>query len=421
MERIRVGIFGCNRGLALMKNIMANDGEIVAICDKEKKWRDEAIKALGGNEPEGVYESFDEFIEHSGLQAVVLANYFHEHAPYAIRCLEKNIHVMTECISNATMAEGVELVRAAEKSKAIFMLAENYPYMQFNQEMRSVYRGGSLGKVLFAEGEYNHPGLRNNPDSAVTLFPTADHWRNFIPATYYITHSLAPLMFITGSVPKRVTAFPVYDAPQDDPEMYYSKWTGDNSAVVSILNNDNSVFRVTGCAHFGAHDNSYRICGTKGQIENVRGGGGKVMLRYNSWEIPEGREEVNYYMPEWPEDKRALIEKAGHGGGDYFTAHEFLRCIREGVKHEFDEYFATSMASVGILSWRSLLEGGKPYDIPDFRKEEDRVKYENDRESPFYYPDGRKPTVQCCSNPDYRPPEQAYEHYLSLIGDKSPK
>jgi len=27
MERIKVGIFGCNRGLTLMKNIMANDGE----------------------------------------------------------------------------------------------------------------------------------------------------------------------------------------------------------------------------------------------------------------------------------------------------------------------------------------------------------------------------------------------------------
>jgi len=163
------------------------------------------------------------------------------------------------------------------------------------------------------------------------------------------------------------------------------------------------------------------VCGTEGQIENIRGGGGKVMLRYNSWQIPEGMEEVNYYMPEWPEDKKELIEKAGHGGGDFFTAYEFLRCIREGEKHEFDVYFATTMASVAILSHRSIMAGGQPYDIPDFRKEEDRVKYENDRETPFYYPDGRKPTIPSCSVPDYRPPEKGHQHYLELINDTDPE
>jgi len=51
------------------------------------------------------------------------------------------------------MGDAVALVRAAEKSDAIYMLAENYPYMKFNQEMRRVYQNGDLGKVLFAEGE----------------------------------------------------------------------------------------------------------------------------------------------------------------------------------------------------------------------------------------------------------------------------
>ena len=418
MKAIKVGIFGCNRGSSLMRNIMINGGEIVAICDQAERWRNHALSILGDTAKDvGVYEDFDSFIEHPGLDAVVLANYFNEHAPYAIRCLEKGIHVMTECTSNGTMAEGVALVRAAEKSNAIFMLAENYPYMQFNQEMRRVYRGGTLGKVLFGEGEYNHPGANNDPNYKTVLCPYSKHWRNHLPASYYITHSLAPLMFITGVFPKRVTAFPSYYEPADDPKQFQSKWTADNTAIVSILNDDGSVFRVTGCAAFGAHGNAYRICGTNGQIENIRGGGGKVMLRYNEWQIPEGKEAVNYYMPEWPEDKKALIEKAGHGGGDFFTAYEFLKCIREGKPHEFDVYFATSMASVAILAHRSIMNNGQPYDIPDFRKEEDRVKYENDYESPFYGPDGSEPTIPCCSNPDYKPPVGGHRHYLELVGE----
>ena len=63
------------------------------------------------------------------------------------------------------------------------------------------------------------------------------------------------------------------------------------------------------------------------------------------------------------------------------------------------------MSSVAILGHRSMLEGGAPYDIPDFRKEEERVKYENDRATPFYGTDGSAPSIPCCSKNDYAPTE----------------
>ena len=152
-----------------------------------------------------------------------------------------------------------------------------------------------------------------------------------------------------------------------------------------------------GCAGYGAHHNSYRICCDKGQVENVRGTGGKIMLRYNAWNVPEGQEANNFYMPDWNDPQENLIEKAGHGGGDFLVIREFFTCIRENKKPEFDEYFATNMASVAILAHKSILNGGIPYDVPDFRREADREKYENDRETPFYGIDGSAPTVPCAS------------------------
>ena len=134
MEKIRMGIFGLGRGSSFYDNILSNDGEIVAVCDMSEEKLDEAKNILGSGV--ALYKSFDDFIEHKGMQAVFLCNYFHEHTPYAIKALEKNIHVLSECTSNATMAQGVELVRAAEKSKAFYMLSENYPYMSFNMEIR---------------------------------------------------------------------------------------------------------------------------------------------------------------------------------------------------------------------------------------------------------------------------------------------
>ncbi len=414
MKQVRIGIFGLGRGGYYIDNILANNGNVVAICDSDVKKLGEASKKLGGTAAE--YTDFDKFIKHP-MEAVFLCNYFHEHADYAIRCLEKNINVLCECTSNSTMAEGVALVRAAEKSRAFFMLAENYPFMLFNQEMKRVYDGGTLGKALYAEGEYNHPTDFYDDSINRSLRPTEKHWRNHLPRTYYITHSLAPIMYATGAEPVRVSAMAIFDPPPADAPS--ASYVGDRAAIVTCRNNDGSVFKVTGHASFGGHENSYRLCCEKGTIENLRGTDGKIMLRYNSWEKPENAEADSFYKPELCDSDKELIEKSGHGGGDFYVMRHFVAACKGEEKAPFDAYFATKMASVAILAHRSILNGGIPYDVPDFRCEEDRKKYENDFATPFYYTDGREPTIPCCSHPDYKPSELQLEKYTE--GLKSPE
>ncbi len=396
MEKIRIGIFGLRRGSGFFDEIKTNGGEIVAVCESDESQINEVRQSIGDA---AVYTDFDEFINHP-MDAVLLANFFPEHAHFAVRALEKNIHVLSECISNGTMAQGVRLCEAAEKSSAQYMLAENYPYMLFNREMKKVCEGGTLGKIFYAEGEYNHPMDWYDTPAVLSIRPYEKHWRNFLPRSYYITHSLAPIMSATGALPKRVTAMPVYaPLPEDCPS---SSHVADVAAIITTLNDDGSVFKVTGCSAFGAHSNSYRICGERGQIENVRGTD-KVMLRYNDWHVPEGREAQSFYTPEISEEEKKLIGDAGHGGGDFFVIREFFNSIRENKPHQFDVYFATAMASVAILAHRSIMGGSVPFDVPDFRKKEDRDRYRNDNLSPFWLSDGTAPTYPCCSNPDYLP------------------
>ena len=115
MKKIRVGIFGCERGSCYYEEVLVNGGEIVAVCDFDEEKMLRSVDRL--EKKPACYTDFEDFFKHD-MDAVYLANYFHEHAPYAIRFLEKGVHVLSECISNGTMAEGVALVRAAEKSKA---------------------------------------------------------------------------------------------------------------------------------------------------------------------------------------------------------------------------------------------------------------------------------------------------------------
>ncbi len=427
-KKIKIGIFGAQRGSYFNPAILHEGGEIVAVCERlpqRIEWMKHQLKEAGANTDIAFYPDFDEFLNHE-MDAVLLANNFSEHAPFAIKCLEKGIHVLCECQSNVTMADGVALVRAAEKSKAHFMLLENFPFMLFNLEMKKIVEEGSLGKILYAEGEYNHGSNKpnDNPDDTThirmmaTMAPYEKHWRRFLPRTYYLTHSLAPLMYITGAWPKRVTAMPVF-APTKGHSM-----VGDRATVMTTLNDNDSVFRFFGNSNFGFTEDSYRFCGEYGQVENVRGTEGKVMLSYSKGYQPEGMDPVSFYLPEWKEEDKEMAKKMGHFGGDYFIIKKFFNVIRGEEENVMDAYFSTTLASTAILAHRSQLEYGTPYDIPDFRKEEDRVKWENDRLTPFYGTDGSEPTLPCCSRPDYRPSEEAVKKYRDALewyySDKNP-
>ena len=411
MKKIKIGIFGMGRGMNHAESFLwINDCEVVAFCEQREEIIEQALEKFGKKVP--VYSNFDEFLN-SGVDAVVIANYFPEHAPYIIKCFEKNIHVFSECVSNATMAEGVQLVRALEKSKSIFFLAENYPQMLHNLEMKKVIESGVLGKIVYAECEYNHPGPGLTAKSKRSLNYFEKHWRNFLPRTYYLTHSLGPLLRNTGALPQKVCCFCAKNEIVGDPAT--ASHVGDIAAVMITQNNDGSVFRFFGHSSFGMEENSSRFCGTKGQIENMKRRN-EIRMLINPWHAPEGQDYWKFYEPQIDDPQKDLIEKSGHNGSDFITARMFIECIKENKQPEypFDIYGSTTMSSVGILAHRSMLEGGMPKDIPDFRKEEDRVKYENDRLTPFYGKDGSAPTLPCSSDVNYKPSEESLRKYREI-------
>ena len=106
MGKVKIGVFGAYRGKTMIGQVLNRpDGqaELVAICDKYRPALDEAGKmAKDKGLDVALYEDFDEFIQHD-MDAVVLANYANQHAPYAIRVMKSGRHVMSECLTCATL------------------------------------------------------------------------------------------------------------------------------------------------------------------------------------------------------------------------------------------------------------------------------------------------------------------------------
>lgn len=346
---------------------------LVAVCDN---W-ESRLREVGQKHGVATYTDFDEFLEHD-MDAVVLANYFHQHAPFAIKALRAGKHVMSETAACTTLAEGVALCRAVEETGLTYMFGENYPFTVFNQEMERLYKAGEIGRVLYAEGEYNHP---MSPDVISTLSPGFNHWRNWLPSTYYCTHALAPLMTITGAMPVSVNGLSIA-APELNAETAH---IGDPGSVILCRMNNGAVFRLFGLFVPG-HSCWYRLHGTRGAMEMTRGPGyfgpGQVRVWHEEWNRPAGQPLERTLLPEWNEHAEDA-QAAGHGGGDFWTNLRFGEAIRSGVPPFLDVYRGVAMSCVGILAWRSAQSDGAPQVLPDFRSEASRAAFEDDHWSPW--------------------------------------
>ena len=152
MKKIKIGVMGAYRGTSMINYCkIADNAEIVAICDK---WEEglEKQKEVNKGLDIAYYNNFEDFIKHD-MDAVVLANYANEHAPFAIRAMKEGKHVFSEVLPVQTMKEAVELIETVEETGMIYGYAENYCYMPAPYEMKKLYEQGKIGEFEYGEGE----------------------------------------------------------------------------------------------------------------------------------------------------------------------------------------------------------------------------------------------------------------------------
>ena len=373
MKKVRIGVLGAYRGTSMINYCKrADHAEVVAICDKNPEALD-AQRADAEGLDIAFYEKFDDFIEHD-MDAVVLANYANEHAPFAIRCLKKGLHVFSEVLPVQNMKEAVELVEAVEESGLVYAYGENYCYMPAPYEMMKLYRQGVIGEFEYGEGEYIH-----NCESiwhSIT-YGEEDHWRNNMYATFYCTHSLGPIIHMTGLRPVSVVGF---EGGMNQRNLRAGCKGGQFGIEMVTLENGGIVKSI----HGGLYKNSiwYSVYGSKGRLECGRedamdGHIGKLYINKDEYDGGYETGSLNALFPQHaPEGE---VEGFGHGGSDFFSMYYFIKKILGDEDADtIDVYEALDMFLPGLFAYRSVMAGGIPLELPNLRDKAERDKWRND-------------------------------------------
>ena len=376
--KLKIRVFGAHRGKAMIKTLLSYPAaELVAVCDMHVPSLESVRKmAEDAGMEVALYENFDDFFQHE-MDAVVLANYGTEHVPYAVRCLDAGMHVMSECMPCETMAQAVELIEAVERSGKVYAYAENCCYMTHAFEMWQKYKEGTLGEVTYAEGEYIHDCTNVWPD---ITYGDPNHWRNRLYPTFYCSHSLGPIITATGRRPVQVVGYEVPRRERSFNEMGMVFGTGvemvtlDNGAVVKSIHG--------GLARENAGKWNYQIYCQNGMMESARFNEQKNFHMYK-----EGAEACKGTWEKYDpviEIARPYALKGTnmkvHGGADFYATYFFIEKILGNPDGQWsiDVYQAVDMGICGLLAWRSAVNGNIPIRVPNLRNPEERDAYRND-------------------------------------------
>lgn len=363
---IKVGIVGAaGRGKSFFSAFKNNPHtEIVALCDINEEGIKETAAEIG---VEQVYTDYEAMLDKAGLDAVMIGTPMHFHVPQSIIALEKNIHVLSEVPAGVSIDECKDLVKAWDKSKATFMMAENYCYIRSNVLVGEIVKAGLFGDIYFGEGEYVHElkGLNE-------ITKWRRKWQTGINGNTYPTHSLGPVYQWFGN--QRVVSLCCFgtghhyqDPRGDNYEQEDSIFTACRMEGGGLVN-----LRLDMLSNRPAHCAYYTLQGTKGCYEAPRGFGDKHkinLLDRHEWETWNDLEELaEEFLPEkWLNPSKEALE-SGHWGGDYMEVMDFVEAIVNGTEPPIGMHESMDMTLPGLVSQQSIEKGCVWMDVPDSRE-----------------------------------------------------
>jgi predicted dehydrogenase len=354
-----VVVAGGSRGGGYIAAIRAAAGRAVlhGVYDPNSEY---ATAFAAEHGAERVFTEFEQAIEDTDI--VILASPQQHHAPQAEYALERGVHVLSEVPAAVSMAQADQLLAAARRSRATYMLAENYGYTRSNLIVREMAHRGLLGDLYAGDAEYLHEmkSYHHTPSGGTTW---RYHWQVGRNGITYPTHSLGPLL---DWMQDRIVAVSCLGTGRwTDPEHEI-----EDSVTLLARTRKGALIRtrldlLSNRPHLMDY---FAVQGTEGAYESGRGFGDVPRVHVIGRSPAEEWEPIEAYAESFlPERYRTPPTTAGHWGSDAWPFLEFLDAVETGSEPAIDVFTALDMSLPGIVSEASIAQNGAWLHVPDPR------------------------------------------------------
>jgi predicted dehydrogenase len=295
-----------------------------------------------------VFTSYEQALESTEVDAVLLSTPHHLHKGQAIAAAEAGKHVLVEKPVATTLADADAMMAACRKAGVQLAVNYSFRYLAKIQKARELVAAGALGDVTGVQivaHQFKDPGYWMGARST-----SPDDWRSsrekcgggFLIMN--VCHTIDYLYFITGLRGTRVYGeYATLGSPGDVEDIISVSCRWGDSAIGSI--SASSIMR-------GADQSEERIWGTKGTL--ILHGDGLSL--YSTRPIDGKKPGKLHHYTKFP-DVSWTAE----------WVRRFVAAVREGREPEVGERAGWENLAFIVSAYESL-EKRAPVDVPEFRR-----------------------------------------------------
>ena len=344
-RKVRVGLVGygvCQFSAAFGFQNHPNV-EVVAVSDLLPDRCTALAKRTGCQK---TYPSLEEMVKDKRIEAIYVATDAPSHARLCIEVLkhDKDVAVSVPAVYGSLEDAG-KLLEAVKRSGRKYMMFETSAFHEDLHAMRTLYRAGVLGEIVYTEGEYLH--------YMPTPIGSYQGWRDGAIPMWYPTHATAYHIAVTGG---SLTDVSCMGMPSRLPSL-----EGGRNKYQNPFGTQIGVFRTSegGMARILS---SKDTPGFGAEAGRVRGTKGSFNLSF------QGAKDAEKNLPD---TKRPPLPPGmplgGHGGSHGYLTNEFISAIIQNRKPLVDVVMALNLTVPGIVAHQSALKGGELLKIPQYR------------------------------------------------------
>lgn len=342
-RKIRVGIvgygvcrFGAQFGFQNHPNV-----EVAAVSDL---FPDRCAELAKETNCTKTYPSLEELVKDDSIEAVFVATDAPNHAKHCMEVLKHEKHVASAVPAVfGSLEEAGQLFDAVKRSGKKYMMFETSCFREDLYSMRQLYKSGSLGEIVYTEGEYWHYSEKG--------IDSYKNWRHGMPPQWYPTHSDAYHVGVTDGSFKEVSCL----GRPGKMERYQkgnNRYNNPFATEISFYRtSEGGMARMSRSSDTPGH-------GFGAETGRIRGLKGSFYGKYNGFDqnLPD------LIRPALPPG----VPAGGHGGSHGRLMDEFVTAILQDRKPLVDIATALNMTVGGIVAHQSALKDGEWMKIPQY-------------------------------------------------------
>lgn len=313
-KKVGIGIAGCGmitasrHGPEYDKNTNA---KIIGFYDYDRNRAIKLAEIYGGK----VYDSYEELISDTSVQAVSICTPNYLHADQTIAALEMGKDVLCEKPMAPTLKEARSMIDAQKRTGRVLMLGHNQRLVPTHIKAKKLLVAGEIGRVLYVQTNFKHAG--------------PEGWSVEKDMTWFFDKKRASFGVLGDLGSHKIDL--IRYLLDDEIEYIFAelatldKHTADGKPI-AIEDNGVCLFKtrgmVSGLMHvswtnYGLEDNSTVIYGTEGTMKIFPGGPDDIVIDY--YDGTSARYQIG-----------AISTNANQLNSGIIDA--FLKAIIEGIK-----------------------------------------------------------------------------------------